>query len=177
MTGIIENMKKDKTSLKEKILQELKASADRDYQKAKEALESSQTYANDEELHSEGKYDTRSIEAGQLANGQRKRVHELEQTVALLDEIDITHTPSEVSVGSLLEIETEKLKRLYFISSTVGGTVLNIENDPILIISAFSPLASGAIGLQTGESFEVETPSKLRTYEIVSIWESLPNKC
>ncbi|MBT6515948.1 MAG: hypothetical protein HOK65_14405, partial [Crocinitomicaceae bacterium] len=50
-------------------------------------------------------------------------------------------------------------------------------NDPILIISAFSPLASGAIGLQTGESFEVETPSKLRTYEIVSIWESLPNKC
>ena len=158
-----------KTIKKQAILDELKLRVQKDLTQAKSAFKSTKGHATDSELKSDGKYDTRSIEAGYLAGAQKKRVDELELELGLLDEININHLPSEVSVGSLAEIEFNKMKRLYFISSTSGGTMLEIEGETILVISAFSPIGAAAIGLSVGDTFEVETATNTREYTILSI--------
>lgn len=155
---------------KKKILDELKALVQKDLDLAKAAFKTTKHHATEQELKSEGKYDTRSIEAGYLAGAQKKRVDELELEVGLLDEISLDHHPDEVSVGSLVEIELTGVKRLYFISSTSGGTLLNIDNQPILVVSAFSPIGSAAIGLSVGDEFEVESASQTREYKVSSIF-------
>lgn len=155
---------------KKKILDELKAIAQKDLDQAKSAFNTTKGHATEQEMKAEGKYDTRSIEASYLASAQKKRVDELELEIGLLDEISLNHAPSEVSVGSLVEIELSGLKRLYFISSTSGGTLLNIDGQAILVVSAFSPIGSAAIGLSIGDEFEIESASQTREYRVSSIF-------
>ncbi len=154
---------------KKMIVKELKDSVQKDLDLAGQVFKTTKGHASEQEMKAEGKYDTRSIEAGYLAGAQKKRVDELELEMGLLDEINLDHLPTEVSVGSLVEIEFSNVKRHYFISSTSGGTLLNIDNTPILVVSAFSPIGSAAIGLAVGDEFEVESASQTREYKIISI--------
>lgn len=155
---------------KESILKELKDRARSNLAQTKEALTHAKEHATEDEMKSEGKYDTRSIEAGYLASAFQGRKEELEQELALLDEIDLDLLGSDISVGSLVEIELNSQKRLYFISSGTGGTLIEIEKQTILIISAFSPIGAAAIGLQKGDSFELEVSSGVRDYQIINVW-------
>jgi transcription elongation GreA/GreB family factor len=155
---------------KQKIIDQLKHRLQVELDKAKQAFETTRKHTTSKELQAEGKYDTRSIEAGYLAGAQKKRVAELEQEVELLGEINIKHTPEAISVGSLAEIEFNQIKRLYFISSSSGGTLLKVDEHPILVISAFSPIGIQAIGLGRDESFFVERPDEVRQYQIINIF-------
>ena len=151
------------------VLEYLKDQLQTEFEKAKLAFETSRGHATNQELKSEGKYDTRSIEAGYLAGAQKVRVDELENDIKLLDEIDLTLSSDTVSVGSLVEIEHNNMTRTYFISSTSGGTMIKDGNKVILIISAFSPIGAEVIGLSIGDSFEVEIQGNLREYSLKSI--------
>lgn len=155
---------------KNKILNELMTKAKNDYEGLKKALGTTKDHASDSDMKAEGKYDTRSIEAGYLAGAQKVRVDELENEVKLLEEISLAHTSDVICVGSLVEIELNEQRRLYFISSTAGGTILNIDNNPILVISAFSPIGDCAIGLSKNDSFEIENKNGVREYTILNIW-------
>lgn len=154
---------------KQKILEHLKKNIQQELDKAKNAYQTSHGHATDNELKADGKYDTRAIEAGYLAGAQKKRVEELEQEVKLLDEIDLSHTNDQVSVGSLVGLSYNNLEKKYFISSTSGGSMFNIDGEIILIISAFSPLGVEAIGLKKGDTFEVQVKNQDREYTITSI--------
>lgn len=152
-----------------KILQELRDRVQKDLDQAKSALSTARKHASEEELKSDGKYDTRSIEAGYLAGALQVRATELEQELALLGEISFEFDHDQLSIGSLAEIELNQNKRHYFISSTSGGSLISIDDCPILVISAFSPIAAAAIGLSVGETFEVEINAQVREYKIISI--------
>ncbi len=154
---------------KENILSYLKDQLQTEFDKAKEAYETSRAHATNGELKSEGKYDTRSIEAGYLAGAQKKRVDELESEIKLLDEIDLKLPSNTVSVGSLVEIEFNNMTRHYFISSTSGGTMMKTDEGVVLVISAFSPIGVEVIGLSSGDSFEVEIQGDTREYTVRSI--------
>ena len=155
---------------KRKILKELTNKAQKELKAAQEAYNSSHQHVTDEDLKSEGKYDTRSVEAGYLASAQKGRVEERQLEIQLLDEIVLDHDPQHIGVGSLVELLHNNQKRLYFISSTSGGTPLLIDGSPILVISAFSPIGEQAIGLEKGESFEVVlNNTQTREYEVISI--------
>ncbi len=154
---------------KKNLIASLKANVQSELTKAKQAFESSQSLATSSEMKSEGKYDTRSIEAGYIAGAQQKRVSELELELGLLDEINIDHPPKTVSVGSLVEIELNGHRRFYFISSTGGGTILKEGEQAVMVISAFSPLGSEVIGLGVDDDFEVESNGEVRSYIVKSI--------
>ncbi|GAB4015152.1 MAG: hypothetical protein Fur0010_13890 [Bdellovibrio sp.] len=156
--------------LKEQILSELKQTVQKSLDMARAAYLSDHEGAISGESKSEGKYDTRAIEAGYIAGAQKARMEELEQEMALLDEIDLDHLPQTASVGSLLELKTEDHSKIYFISSTAGGTVLDVNDHKILVISAFSPIGVEVIGLATKDEFEVEVAGQARQYEIVAIY-------
>ena len=155
---------------KTKIVDELLTKAKEDLAQAKAAFSTTKEHTCSAELKSEGKYDTRSIESGYLAGAQQVRVNELEQEVELLEKIELDHKNDTISVGSLVEIEFNNLKKLYFISSTSGGTMLRIDGQMILVISALSPIGTSAIGLSSEDNFEVETKNETREYTINRIW-------
>jgi len=154
---------------KQNILNFLKEQLQSEFDQAKAAYATSRTHATSGEMKSEGKYDTRSIEAGYLASAQKRRVDELEQELKLLDEIDLSLSPDTVSVGSLVEIEFNEIARLYFISSTSGGTMMETDDGVVLVISAFSPIGVEVIGLGRGDSFDVEIKGETREYCVKTI--------
>lgn len=142
--------------MKNQIIQHLKAKIEQELGELKKIYETARAHATEDDLQSEGKYDTRRVEASYLASAQRKRVEELEQELQLIDEMDLEHTGKILSVGSLVTLEHNGLTRRYFISSTAGGTMVQLEGETILCLSAFSPIGSAAIGLEVGDQFEVE---------------------
>lgn len=156
-------------TIKEKLITSLKEKVESELLEIKKAFESSRSLATSEEMKSEGKYDTRSIEAGYIAGAQQKRVQELELELGLLDEVNLNHKPDTVAVGSLVEIEHNNLSRAYFICSTGGGNILRVEGQVIMVISAFSPIGAEVIGLKAGDDFEIEQRGEEKQYLVKAI--------
>ncbi len=154
--------------MKQKIVEQLKEKIKQQLKTASESFQSAKELTSSEDSKSEGKYDTRAIEAGYLAGAQKQRIDELEKELQLIESIEF-HPSNNVSIGSLIEMEFNEKNQLYFLSSTSGGTMLMVENKPILVISAFSPIGNEVVGLSCGESFELETPKETRVYTIKSI--------
>lgn len=135
--------------------------------KAQSALESTNSYKSSGDMKQEGKYDTRAIEAGYLAGAQQKRVKELEIELSTLKNMnpEVLKAKKMVSIGSVVEVETQSGVYHYFISPAGGG--LTFQN--ISIITNSSPMGSELMQLEVGETFELETPSGNREFEILSI--------
>lgn len=133
------------------------------------AAKSTRDLVTADDLKSEGKYDTRAIEASYLASAQLKRVEEIKTDIQMLEEIELVRA-NKLQMGSLALIEYKGNERYYFLTSTSGGTMLTVDENTILVISVFSPLGNGALGLQAGESFEIETPKEMRTYKIIDVY-------
>lgn len=133
------------------------------------AAQSTKDLATADDLKSEGKYDTRAIEASYLASAQQKRVEEIKTDIQMLEEIEIKNS-KKLQMGSLALISHKGNDRYYFLTSTSGGTMLTVDGQTILVISVFSPLGNGALGLEEGESFEVETPKELRSYQVLKVY-------
>ena len=134
------------------------------------AAKSTKDLVTADDLKSEGKYDTRAIEAGYLASAQNKRVEEIKLDIQMLEEIELPEIPSNtLQLGSLGLISCNNQQRYYFLSSTSGGSILMIEGHAILVISVFSPIGNEALGLTAGEIFEVETPKETRTYKVIEV--------
>lgn len=157
--------------LKQKIIEQLLIKAKADLHSAESASKSAQAYKSADDMKSEGKYDTRAIEAGYLAGAQEKRVEELRLEVQMLEELPSRSfkTSEPASVGALVELKHNENLQTYFICSTAGGTMLNIDGQPVLVISVFSPIGAAVVNLEVGETFELEAPSGSRIYEVVSI--------
>lgn len=156
---------------KKKILSQLIDKTRRELDGLKEAYESTHSHMTDDDLKSEGKYDTRGIEAGYLAGAQKVRLEELEGDLHLLEEIEIREfDPSEeVAIGALVELELNGNRKSYFISPTAGGTMLEVEGSPVLVISVFSPIGAEVMALKAGDEFELETKGDPREYLVVSV--------
>jgi transcription elongation GreA/GreB family factor len=87
----------------------------------------------------------------------------------MLEETELV-SANKLQMGSLALIEYKGNERYYFLTSTSGGTMLTVDEHTVLVISVFSPLGNGALGLHAGESFEIETPKEMRTYKIISVY-------
>jgi hypothetical protein len=125
---------------KSTIVSQLKQKLEKELSESLAASASTKGLSSSDDLKSEGKYDTRAIEAGYLASAQMRRVEELKGELALLDEMIIDLPNEHICVGHLVTLEFNSKIQYYFISSTSGGTILQVEGSPILVISAFSPL-------------------------------------
>ncbi len=121
------------------------------------------------DLKSEGKYDTRAIEASYLADGQRKRLEELELDLQMLEDVPLESSES-IQIGALACLSHKDVDRWYYFTPNCGGTMLDLSGKPVLVISVFSPLGNEAVGLTAGEEFVVETPREERAYRIKSIF-------
>lgn len=104
---------------------------------AKAALKSTKQLVNSDDMKSEGKYDTRGIEAGYLAGAQERRVKELQMDLASLKNINI-EPKHEIAPGSLVYTKN----KIYFVTSSSGGHKLVVEGHKINIVSMHAPIIS-----------------------------------
>lgn len=155
---------------KKKIVDELIGKLQSELVEIESAAKSAKDLATSSESKSEGKYDTRAIEAGYLAGAQAKRVEEIKLDIQMLEELDTGLESTKLQLGSLGLIRHNNIEKLYFLSSTSGGAILNIDENSVLVISVFSPIGDAALGLGKGEVFEVETPKEMREYRVLEIY-------
>lgn len=155
---------------KETVAKALLGHLEEELNKAKDVYENSRGVSQEADMAQEGKYDTRAIEAGYLAGALKKRVDELEIDVNMIKEIveDLPQGKS-VAIGSLVELKFNNQTRHYFITPTAGGTMLNIDGMPLLVISVFSPIGNEVLDLEAGDIFDVETGDITREYEVISV--------
>jgi len=156
--------------IKQAILEELSRDLKNDIERLEQTLLQVKDYKSSDDLKQEGKYDTRAIEAGYLASGQQQRLDELKEELQLLlsTEIDDCSAETPIALGTLVLLETNQTKKYYFLCSTSGGRVLNIRGELILVISVFSPLGKELIGLNAGDSFDLNAPTGIKNYNIVA---------
>ncbi len=155
---------------KKLIIQQLILNFQQELIKVIAAAKSTKDLVTADDLKSEGKYDTRRIEAAYLASAQNKRVEEIKLDIQMLEEIELPQVPSKtLQLGSLGLISYNNQERYYFLSSTSGGSMLMIEGCAVLVISVFSPIGNEALGLTAGESFEVQTPKEMRLYKVIQV--------
>lgn len=161
----------DMSKVKQALIETLLGRVRVDLQDATMAALETSAGAKDESMKSDGKYDTRGIEAGQLAGAQLRRVEELKLEIQMLEEMPVRDfdRDEEIALGALVELEHKGQTRRYFLCSTAGGTLLESAGQAVLVISVFSPLGDAALGLKLGESFELETPQARREYVVRSI--------
>ncbi len=136
---------------------------------ATEALEHSRDLMTQDDMKPEGKYDTRRTEVGYLVQAQGKRVEELKSDIAYINAF-VAKDSEKIEVGAITKIEHDGHKAIYFISPTYSGYTLIIDAREIHILSLNSPLAEGAMTLESGEYFEVESPKGELEYQILEIY-------
>lgn len=155
--------------MKEEILKELIERAKVELQTIEASAKAQHDYATDTDIKSEGKYDTRAIEASYLAEAEAKRVEELRLEIQILEEVDVNASQKlgEISIGALVELLHRDQRRFYFLIPTAGGTLLDVQGTPVLVVSVFSPIGDAMLGLKVGDVFEVETPKETREYQIL----------
>jgi transcription elongation GreA/GreB family factor len=155
--------------LKNKIKKNLLVKLENELHEIESAAVSARAYALQDDLKSEGKYDTRAIEASYLASAQQRRVEEIKLDLQMIQEMEIQKS-SHLEMGALALIDFNKREQFYFLSPTLGGELMNVDGHSVLIISVFSPIGSEAMNLSKGDSFEVETPKETRSYLIKEVF-------
>lgn len=127
-------------------------------------------FATDQEFKAESKYDTRALEAAYLASAEGRRVEELKLEIQILQDVDFEASKklSEISIGALVELQHKNQTRKYFLIPTAGGTVLDVQGEPVMVVSIFSPIGNALMGLKAGDEFEVETPKEVRQYKVLA---------
>jgi transcription elongation GreA/GreB family factor len=157
--------------VKELLLQELITQVKHELSALEEAANANRAFATDAEFKAESKYDTRALEASYLASAEAKRVEELKLDLQILEEVDLKASEKlgEISIGALVELQYQGKHMNYFLIPTAGGTLLNVHNTPVLVVSVFSPIGDAMLGLKAGEEFELEAPKETRHYKVLTI--------
>ncbi len=126
--------------------------------------------ATNEENKAEDKYDTRGLEASYLAHGQSKAAEEAAQAVAQFSALPVRDfTAGEpISLGAIVLLEGPGTNR-YFIGPRAGGTEIESDSDPVLVITPQSPLGRQLMGRKQGDTLQLDLGGKRSEYHIASV--------
>jgi transcription elongation GreA/GreB family factor len=121
-----------------------------------------------EENIPDNKYDTLSLEASYVAQGQANRAQELKRALQCYQKLDLQQFTAESSIRLTalvtLEAEDGAIKH-FFIGPQEGGLKLQLDDEEILVITPGSPLGSDLIGKSVGDEVALGSTS----YEIVEV--------
>jgi transcription elongation GreA/GreB family factor len=126
--------------------------------------------ATDEENKAEDKYDTRGLEASYLAHGQSKAAEEAALAVDQFSALPVRDfAPGEpISLGALVRLEGRGGSH-YFIGPRAGGTEIESDGGPVLVITPQSPLGRRLMGRQEGDTLQLEFGGKRSEFRVSSV--------
>ncbi len=154
----------NKNELVERIIERLRA----DYEESLEAINETAETATHEENIAKSKYETKSVEAAYLVEGQLKRNAELESEIAAYQAMRIRtfDQKSRILLSALIELEDEHGDSVnLFMGPQAGGIVI----DGIQVITPPSPLGQALLGKYCGEQVSLELDGQIQRYQIISL--------
>lgn len=160
----------NKSALREALLAQLR----RDLATQVAAAHLARDEAISEESRAENKYDTHSQEAAYLAEGQARLAADINASLALYATLPLPgFAPGDtIALGALIELGSAEARggsTWYFLGPRAGGTELELDGRPLLVLTPQSPLGRQLLGKRVGDT--VQTPGRGRpvTQQIVSI--------
>jgi transcription elongation GreA/GreB family factor len=110
-----------------------------------------------EESRPENKYDMHSQEAAYLAEGQARLAAEIAANLALYETLALPAVRSDsiVALGIAVAIERGTKRTWYFIGPRAGGTEIEVDGTPILVVTPQSPLGRELMGKQIGDTVKM----------------------
>ena len=128
--------------------------------------------AIDEENIPDNKYDTLSLEASYVAQGQANRAQKLRGALAAYQGLALLPftADAKIRLTALVTLEGEDdSTRSVFIGPQEGGLKVILDGEEITVITPASPLGRALIGKCVGDEIEAGEESRLRRYEIVEV--------
>lgn len=127
--------------------------------------------ATDEQSKAENKYDTRGLEASYLAQGQSRQAAELVQAIQQYELLGLRDFgPGDpIDLGAVVDLEREGAQISYFIGPRGGGTEVECEGRPVLVVTPQSPLGQQLAGRVRGEELEIKVGRKSDRYRIAAV--------
>ena len=137
-----------------------------------EAARAAREAATHEESVAENKYDTFGLESAYLAEGQSRRVQEIEQAISTYRNLPLPvfNEDSAVQLSALVRLESDQgLRRTFFLGPAAAGLKLHLTDEEVLIITPKSPLGQNLIGKFVGDQLVIPEGKQAQTYEITEI--------
>jgi transcription elongation GreA/GreB family factor len=97
-------------------------------------------------------------------------VEELKLEIQILEEVDVEASKKlgEISIGALVELLHNDVRRTYFLIPTAGGTIIKVKDEAVMVVCGFCPIGDALMGLKAGVEFGVGTPKETRNYQVLS---------
>ena len=132
--------------------------------------------AHEASIHAENipdnKYDTLSLEASYVAQGQANRAQEIKRALHAYRTLTLqpfaADAPIRLTALVVLEAEDEASRTL-FIGPEEGGLKLNLDGEEILVITPGSPLGADLIGKCAGDLVTIGRNRLKKDFEIVRV--------
>ena len=122
--------------------------------------------ATDGENKSEGKYDTRGLEASYLAAGQADQALELGASISSLESLKLTDFAAgdPIDLGALVAVKSGGFTDHYFIVPAGGG----LEIEEVTTLTPGTPLGKLLTGKTVGDVFHVRPGAPEATISEIS---------
>jgi transcription elongation GreA/GreB family factor len=144
----------NKTALRERILAQLRATLALQIGAAQLARDE----ATSEESRAKNQYDTHSLEAGYLAEGQARQAAEIEESITIISALPLPDFApgAPIALGALAEVHDARGEvASYFLSPRAGGLELLLEGRHVLVVTPQSPLGRLLLGRQAGDTVQL----------------------
>lgn len=129
--------------------------------------------ATHSESVAETKYDTFGLESSYLAQGQQKRVDEINQALIYFKPFalsSINEQPLDlVELNSLVTIENDDEVRHFFVAAHSGGLKLDIAQHQIMLVTPQSPVGASLLGQSLDDEVQILVKGKKVSFDIVAI--------
>jgi transcription elongation GreA/GreB family factor len=152
---------------KREVIQLVIARISRDLDTLIAAARATHAEATDQQNKAENKYDTRALEAGYLAQGQARKVAELENARQEFESLPVADFPANaaIDVGALVTVKHDDMESCYLLGPKAGGIEIIASGIPVTVITPNSPIGQQMMGRKRGE-FIVLHGRKLRIAKV-----------
>ena len=106
-----------------------------------------------EESKPENKYDTHSIEASYLAEGQARLAAEIQDNIAFYQSLPLPEFQPDdtIAIGAIVETESNGRTASYFLGPRAGGLEISSDHRTVLVLTPQSPLGRLLLGRRAGD--------------------------
>ncbi len=134
------------------LIRRILAALEADHRVMEEAAREARDNATGEETRSEGKYDTRAIEAAYLAGAQAEQAAKLAEAIRLFQSFDppIYDDDEAVGPGALVEVEHGGEILYYLLAPAAGGLTVEYDGFECTVLTPDARLYQELLGSRAG---------------------------
>ena len=135
------------------------------------SAQSAHAEATDDQSKAENKYDTRGLEASYLARGQSQRAAEVMRAIDIFKALPIRDFASDepIDIGAVVALEAAGERTVYFVGPCAGGTEVELERKPVLVITLQSPVGQQIVGRKRGERLQIRLGGTSASYLVAAV--------